>query len=128
MNDATFENGYGAFAKTFHWLIAGLLAAQFTVGWLMPHINRNTPNAGLVSWHLSIGTAILFILVLRLVWRFASPVQPAPGLARWEQTTSLVTHGLLYVLVAAMTLLGWAAVDRSSIAHPVGHGREEAEG
>ena len=38
--------GYSATAKSLHWLIVVLLAAQFTVAWLMPHIGRDTPVTG----------------------------------------------------------------------------------
>ena len=51
-----------------------LLAAQFAVGFLMPHIRRDTPMEGLVAWHVSLGTAILFFLVIRALWRVAKPV------------------------------------------------------
>lgn len=100
---------YGVTAKTFHWLIFAALTAQYAVGWLMPHISRNTPNVGLVSWHLSIGAAILFILLLRLIWRLAFPVAPDETLTGWELIASRFTHAGLYVLVAAMTVLGWAS-------------------
>lgn len=50
---------YGAMAKILHWLIILLLAAQYAVGSIMPHIGRGTQNEGWVNWHLSIGAAIL---------------------------------------------------------------------
>ena len=109
MSDVTSNDGYGAVAKAFHWLIVAMLAAQYAVGWLMPHINRNTPNEGLVSWHLSIGVAILFVLLLRLIWRLAFPVAPERTLTPWESTLSRVTHVTLYALVIGMIVLGWAA-------------------
>ena len=46
--------GYSATAKSLHWLIVVLLAAQFTVAWLMPHIGRNTPVTTLISLHFFI--------------------------------------------------------------------------
>lgn len=111
MSNATSNDTYGTVAKMFHWIIFALLATQYTVGWLMPHIGRNTRNEGLVSWHLSIGTAILFFIALRLLWRLAYPVSPDETLKGWERQLSRWTHALLYVLVVAMTFLGWAAAD-----------------
>jgi cytochrome b561 len=111
MSNATSNETYGIVAKVFHWLIVLLLAAQYLVGWLMPHIGRNTRSEGLVSWHLSIGVAILFVVVLRFLWRLAFPVTPDKALEPWEHKLSRFTHAMLYILVAAMTVLGWAAAD-----------------
>jgi cytochrome b561 len=57
---------YSATAKSLHWLIVVLLAAQFTVAWLMPHIGRNTPVTTLISLHFSFGVIILLIAITRL--------------------------------------------------------------
>ena len=102
---------YGAIAKIFHWLIFLLLAAQYAVGSIMPHIGRNTRNEGWVNWHLSIGAAILFVILLRLIWRLLFPVTLSAAMPRWETILAYATHLILYALVLIMTLLGWAAAN-----------------
>jgi len=102
---------YGAVAKIFHWLIFLLLAAQYAVGSIMPHIGRKTLDEGWVAWHLSIGAAILLVIVLRLVWRLLFPVALAATMPGWELLLSRITHLMLYALVLAMTVLGWAAAN-----------------
>jgi cytochrome b561 len=102
---------YGATAKIFHWLIFLLLAAQYAVGSIMPHIGRTTLDEGWVAWHLSIGAAILAVIVLRLLWRVLHPVAPHVALSNWERRLSRLTHAMLYGLVLAMTVLGWAAAN-----------------
>lgn len=111
MSNVTSNNTYGVVAKSFHWLIVMLLSAQYAVGWLMPDIGRNTKNEGLVSWHLSVGAAIMFVILLRLLWRLAFPVTPDQTLAPWEHKASHLTHTALYILVIVMTVLGWAAAN-----------------
>ena len=108
---ANARSGYGTVAKLFHWLIFLLLATQYAVGSIMPHIGRNTLNEGWVNWHLSIGAAILFVIVLRLVWRLIHPVSLSSDLPPLERTAARVTHLTLYALVLVMTLLGWAAAN-----------------
>jgi cytochrome b561 len=103
--------GYGMVAKLLHWLIFVLLAVQYAIGSIMPHIGRKTLNEGWVSWHFSVGAAILFFIVIRLVWRLLRPVPQLPTLAPWEKLLSGVTHWALYLLILAMTLLGWAAAN-----------------
>jgi cytochrome b561 len=107
----TTAPGYGAVAKILHWLIFLLLATQYAIGSIMPHIGRKTPNEGWVNWHFSVGAAILFFIVIRLVWRVLHPVPQLPTLAKWERQLSGFTHWALYVLVLVMTLLGWAATN-----------------
>ena len=102
---------YGPTARIFHWLIFLLLAAQYAVGSIMPHIGRKTLDQGWVHWHLLIGAAILAVIVARFLWRLLHPVAPAAILSRWELTLSRLTHLALYLLVFAMTVLGWAAAN-----------------
>jgi cytochrome b561 len=102
---------YGVTAKIFHWLIFLLLAAQYAVGSIMPHIGRKTLNEGWVNWHLSIGAVILLVIVLRLAWRLLAPVALPSTLAPWEYYLSRFTHMMLYLLVLAMTVLGWVAAN-----------------
>jgi cytochrome b561 len=102
---------YGVTAKFFHWLIFLLLAAQYAVGSIMPHIGRKTLDEGWVAWHLSIGAAILFVIALRLIWRLIRPVPLLTNLPPLEQKLARFTHLMLYLLVFAMTVLGWAAAN-----------------
>ena len=102
---------YGPTAKIFHWLIFLLLAAQYAIGSIMPHIGRKTLDEGWVSWHLSVGAAILAVIVARFVWRLFHPVALPDTLQKWEIALSRFTHFTLYALVFVMTVLGWAAAN-----------------
>ena len=109
---ATSDNsGYGAVAKILHWTIFALLAVQYAIGSIMPHIGRRTLDEGWVAWHFSVGAAILFFIIVRLIWRLMHPVPQLQTLAPWEKLLSGVTHWALYILVLAMTILGWAATN-----------------
>jgi cytochrome b561 len=103
--------GYGAVAKILHWLIFALLAVQYAIGSIMPHIGRHTQDEGWVAWHFSVGAAILFFIVLRLAWRLFHPVPQLPTLTPWERVSAGFVHWALYLLVLVMTLLGWAAAN-----------------
>ena len=109
--DRAEPRNYDLVARSFHWLIFLLLAAQYAVGSIMPHIGRKTLNEGWVNWHLSIGAAILFVIVLRLAWRLTHPVPLLPEMAPFERLLAKFAHFMLYALVLAMTLLGWAAAN-----------------
>lgn len=105
------RTSYGSTAVFFHWLIVALLIAQYAVGSIMPHIGRDTQDAGWVHWHLSIGAVILAAMVLRLAWRLMTPPPPPGATIPWERRLARFTHGMLYALVIGLTVLGWAAAN-----------------
>ncbi len=105
---STREAAYGTAARTLHWLVFFLVAAQILIGWTMPHIRPGVPQEGLVAWHLSIGALIMLVVLVRLAWRIVRPVPPAP-MAAWERVLAALTHLVLYALLIAIPVLGWAA-------------------
>ena len=50
---------YSPVARVLHWFIAGLIFAQFIIGWTMSDVHRNTLPTGEIAWHLSVGAAIV---------------------------------------------------------------------
>ncbi len=107
--DYQTERTYGWVAIALHWLVFALVAAQMLIGWFMPDIRRNTPQEGLVDWHLSVGAALMLVVIIRLVWRVMHPTPLTTTMARWERVLAKLTHELLYLLLLVIPLLGWAA-------------------
>ncbi len=103
----TTQLHYGRPAKIFHWLIVGLLTVQYPIGWLMPDIHRSTSPGAPMTFHISIGIAILALMALRLLWRLTHPVAPESSLPAWQRLSSEAVHWLLYALVVATTISGW---------------------
>ena len=100
---------YTSIAKLFHWLILALLVVQFAIAWTMPDIGRDSVPTGLIGWHLSVGAAILAVMIVRLAWRLTHSAPPAPAdLAPALATLSRVTHYLLYSVLIVLPILGWA--------------------
>lgn len=103
------EPSYGAVAKLLHWLTVFVLVLEFSLAWLMPDIHRGTKPEGLISLHLSFGLLILFLIVLRVFWRLSHPVPLLrDGLPLWQHRAAQATHGLLYLALFLMPLMGWA--------------------
>lgn len=99
---------YTRTAIALHWLILALLIAQYTVGWTMPHIGRNTPVTTLISLHFSIGVLILGVIVVRLIWRIIhGEPPPEAGVPPWQVRSAGVIHRLLYLLLVIVPMLGW---------------------
>jgi cytochrome b561 len=88
---------YSAPVKLFHWLTVLLLAIQYAMGWLMPD-----------RYNLSIGALIMLLVVLRLLWGWTHPAPPEPQTLWPLQWVARATHWLLYALLVAFPLMGWA--------------------
>ena len=104
------EPVYGVAHKSFHWLIFALLAAQYAVGSIMPHIGKDTRDESWVHWHFVIGAAIMFFIFVRLLWRLTHPVALL-AMSAWQTRLANLTHLGLYLLIFVMTVLGWAAAN-----------------
>jgi cytochrome b561 len=89
-----------------HWSIVALLIVQYLIGWLMPDVHGGPPGVPM-TWHISIGTVVLALIMVRFLWRLTHPVAPESSLPAWQRFSSEAVHWLLYVLVLLTTLSGW---------------------
>lgn len=98
---------YDAVSRVLHWLSLLLLVAQFSLGWLMPDADSVKTPAGLVAWHVGIGTSLLAVFAARLVW-VAMRSSPGPvdqhGVFRF---LAAAVHVSMYALLLLVPLLGW---------------------
>jgi cytochrome b561 len=102
------EPAYGGVARTLHWLIVTLLMVQFAIAWTMPEINPRTKPETLINLHFSVGVTILFVALLRLLWRCGHPVPLiSDKVPVWQDRTARATHALLYLLLLVLPILGW---------------------
>lgn len=96
---------YGKVSVIFHWLMA------FLIGWQLLKLGDRIAEGEhwigqtLVPWHISIGTLLLGLIVLRLFW-VASQRRHRP--AQNPATALLVKagHGLLYAGMLLLPLTG----------------------
>jgi len=94
-------------AMTLHWLIAALILVTLPLGWYMQDLPLSPTKLQLFSYHKWIGVTVLLLVLPRLWVRLSyrpPALLPAPV---WQQRIALVTHGALYVLMAAVPLSGW---------------------
>lgn len=117
---STDTNRYNAIAMTLHWLMAFFIIALLAIGKIMVDLPRDDPDKfALYQMHKSVGLTILILTVLRIVWRVMhkSPLLPA-GMPRWEQIAAKSTQGILYLMMIAIPLTGWAIASTSSSGIP----------
>jgi cytochrome b561 len=102
---------YGRTAKAFHWTIALLIALMFVLGWTMDEEERHLVHISAVDFHMTIGIAIIALVVLRLIWRLRNPPPPLPThMSRIERLVAELGHAALYLLTFAIPVVGLAMV------------------
>jgi len=102
------------FSCLLHWLMAILILAMLFIGVGM--VASLTDYGWLVSIHKPIGALILVLVVVRLINRLRHPAPPLPagmpGLLRFAAHAS---HVVLYALMIALPLVGWAMLSAAHI-------------
>jgi cytochrome b561 len=100
---------YTQFAAALHWIVAAMLVAQFSWGWLMQQIPKQPPGlrADAFNLHKSIGLVLLALMLVRLGWRLLHPPPPLRGLPAWQRALAHGTHRLLYAVIILQPLTGY---------------------
>ncbi len=94
---------YSPGAKVLHWLVAGLVAAQFAVAWTMPDLHRGTPEGGWIDPHLSLGLLVLPGIIDIHGDAFERQMMPRPGVdfpidvALFESDRQAIANGITTV-------------------------------
>jgi cytochrome b561 len=102
-------DSYGAIAKLLHWSIVILIIAQYVIAEAAEELPDGIEKLSVLSRHKSIGMLVLILALVRIGWRLANRGTPAPvPMPRRQQVAAAAGHGLLYLLVLAQPLTGWA--------------------
>lgn len=117
--------------KFLHWLMAMLLIAMISLGFVMTCMvdtaektgDYNAKLLGLsifeaYQMHKSIGAFIFLLLILRIVVRFFSTPVYHKNLSTFEAKISRAVHGLLYFLVLLLPISGWFLASSSILGIP----------
>lgn len=98
---------YGSISRIFHWGMALLIGWQLLKMFDRIKDGEHWVGNTLVPWHVSIGTLLLLLIVLRIVWALKqSGERPVQDPARAFLVKA--GHGLLYAGMLLMPLSGIA--------------------
>src|SRR5690606_19912927 len=97
-------------ARSLHWLMAVLIIAMLFIGVGM--VSSVSARPWLIDLHRPMGIAILLLAVLRLRnrMRHHPPALPA-SLPVWQRRAAHASHWLLYGLMVALPVIGWAMLS-----------------
>ena len=110
---------YDTLAILFHWTVAVLIVANVLIAWSLGGFDHHDPvHDKILTVHKSIGTTVLLLAVLRLVWRWTHPAPPLPQtMPRWKRIAALTDQMLLYTVMFVMPLSG--LIDAGAFSQPV---------
>ncbi|GLK89343.1 cytochrome b [Pseudomonas turukhanskensis] len=98
-------------ARVLHWLMAAMIFAMLFIGVGMV-ASVSERHQWLINLHKPLGIAILLLVIVRLVVRFTHVTPPLPAdLPSVQKLAAKLSHVLLYVLMLALPLVGWAMIS-----------------
>ena len=98
-------------ARILHWLMAVLILAMLFIGVGMV-ATVSERHEWLLRIHKPLGIAILLLAVVRVAVRLRHPPPPLPAdLPMLQKLAAHASHWLLYALMIAMPLVGWAMLS-----------------
>lgn len=109
-------SSYSGLQKLLHWVMALIVFTLVPVGFYMVWRGNATSfdatTNELYTAHKTFGIIILMLVLIRIFVRLRTGTpSPEPTLNRLQVIVSEAVHGLLYVLLLAIPLLGWAGVS-----------------
>ncbi len=100
---------YDVVSRLFHWTVAVLVLVTIPVGIAMTSLGFASIRDALYVTHKSLGVVILVLVTLRLVWRLLRSAPALPeAVSVGERRAARVGHALLYGLLLAMAVTGYA--------------------
>lgn len=112
---------YTGLQKLLHWTVALLVIFMVPAGIIIsdfdnrPAIEASWGPGGfdrLYDLHKNVGLLILVLMVIRIPVRLLAAAPPYyPPLAPHERVLSAAVHGLLYLLLILVPLLGWIGIS-----------------
>jgi len=101
---------FNLLARVLHWSMAVMILAMLFIGVTMVASLHLRPL--LIDLHRPLGVAIGVLALLRLYNRLRHRPPPLPAdLPAWQATAARLSHWLLYALMLAMPLIGWAMLS-----------------
>jgi len=101
---------FNLLARVLHWSMAVAILAMLFVGAGMVVSLRHRDE--LLDLHRPLGLAILLLAIVRLANRLRHAPPPLPAdLPRIQVLAATASHWLLYALMLAMPLIGWAMLS-----------------
>jgi cytochrome b561 len=103
-------------SRSLHWTMAAMILTMLFIGISM--VASLSHYHQLIAIHKPLGILVLVLVAIRLVNRLLNPPPPLPdGMPGWQRFAAHGSHVVLYALMFAVPLVGWAML--SAARYPV---------
>ncbi|MBX9843316.1 MAG: cytochrome b [Xanthobacteraceae bacterium] len=97
-------------SRILHWTMAAMVLAMLFIGIGM--VSSVSQYHRLVAIHKPLGILVLILVAIRLLNRLLNPPPPLPsGMPGWQRVAAHGSHVVLYALMFAVPLVGWAMLS-----------------
>lgn len=117
-------DSYGSVTKFFHWATALLILTVIPLGVIAHNMSLDPETLGLkatlFSAHKTVGVAIFFLALARILWALSQP-KPAPvgDAGKVQHWLAETVHWLLYGSLVLVPLTGWIQHSASTGYAPI---------
>ena len=98
---------YGLISKIFHWFSAAVLFVQIPLGFYLVDLDFSDKRLTIESIHVTLGLSILYLTILRLIYKI---LNPTPSLRNsifvGQRTIAKLNHIFLYLSILVITISG----------------------
>jgi cytochrome b561 len=103
---------YTVTARIIHWITAAIVLSMIPIGFIMANLDSGPTQDFLFELHLSLGTMLLPLVLVRVVWRLTHTPPPLPSdIPPLQRFVASATHYLLYATLIVQPILGWIGVS-----------------
>lgn len=119
----TSTRSYTATAKWLHWIMAILIIVASIIGIYGASLHygidaaHDAQKAGIITIHKQIATLTLFLIVIRVLWRITHKPPEFTGMSPFMSKVAHFGHFVLYLLMIAVPVSGWA--NSSAAGYPI---------
>lgn len=114
---ASSSQYYTRTAQILHWVMAIIFITAWVIGFYSGNFlsyDTSTIKGDVITLHKNIATTIIFLVVIRLFWRYIHPAPKLPDtMSLTMKTLAHIGHLLLYVILVALPITGclfsWSA-------------------
>ena len=100
-------NGYGLITRLFHWTMSLLILGMIAAGYWISILPSSEFKHSLINLHKSTGLLILFLVVLRILWRSRNMQPDAPDtVPAWQTFLAKTNIFVMYCLMFLIPITG----------------------
>lgn len=108
--------------RVLHWLMAAAILSMLFIGVAMVS-TVSSLHSLLVPIHKPLRVMILLLVIVRLWVRFTTPTPSLPAtIPAWQRGIAHLSHWVLYLMMLAQPLIGWAMLSAAGYPVTLGYG------